>query len=96
MQPSAALTEMMLADSERPEPPPPRPAERVQPLIRPAIPPPEWRDEERERAERDRQSAAGVVEIEPPASFQARPAGKAAKSKTPNLDQVREWLGGKP
>jgi hypothetical protein len=91
MLPSDALTAMRIADGDLPEPPPLQPrVEPMQPLIRPGLPPPEWRAAEREAAERNH--APVVHELEPPASLQTRPAGKRAKpTKTPNLDQVRSW-----
>jgi hypothetical protein len=91
MTPSPALIEMMLADSGG-EPEPPRiftdPAPPIEPLLPVAIPPPDWRAEESERAARD----AGELELEPANSLQRLPAPKRKASKTPNLDELR----GKP
>jgi hypothetical protein len=94
---SDALMELQIQDAERsgerydPEPPdlfteePPSPAPPG--LV---IEKPDWREEERERAERNRKSAP--IELESPQSLQSRPASKQTKSKrTPLLDEVKRW-----
>jgi hypothetical protein len=99
--PNDALTEIMLADHERSgderetpqqfveqsEPPPPEP----EPL---RIPPPDWRAEERARAEQEGEPA--VTELEPPKSMQAQPAPKRGKSSTPRLDEFKRSLEQSP
>jgi hypothetical protein len=60
--PSAALEEMLRQDAENgvevldDAPAPPGPPEQVAPLIRPSLPPPDWRAEEAERAQRESES----------------------------------------
>jgi hypothetical protein len=93
-QPSPALLELMSEERTDDEPAlnPPPPAEQLQPLIRPSIPEPDWRSEERERAERD-----APVELEPLESLQSRPAVKQTKRKrTPLLDEVKRWRDQNP
>ena len=89
MVPSDALTEIRLAEGEEPEPFPcfTNPSSPLEPLLTLAIPPPDWRAEEYERAARD----AGELELEPANSLQRLPAPKSPKpSKTPRLDAVKE------
>jgi hypothetical protein len=93
--PSAALTQLMLEDAANgvdvlgDPPAPPGPAVRIEPLASPAIPPPDWREEELQRAERD--AAEEQAELEAPQEHY--PAKPTKKSPTPNLDKAREWLG---
>jgi hypothetical protein len=75
---SPALEELLREDEERgihplaDAPPPPGPPERVEPLIRIPPPLPDWRAEERERAERD----AATAQVEPEAELQPKPTLK--------------------
>lgn len=88
--PSPALEEMMRQEVERgvdplyDPPPPPGPAEVAQPLVRPGLPPPDWRAEAEELAQR---------EAEPEASAEPSAEGEleAKPTSTPNLDLVRSW-----
>jgi hypothetical protein len=70
-EPMDALTAMKLAEHDEPEPPDLRPPEVLQPLLPVAIPAPNWRQEERELAQRERKP---VQLDESPKSLQARPA----------------------
>jgi hypothetical protein len=94
--PSDALTELKQREGDY-DPPAPAIFNEEPPVPAPEpprIPPPDWRGEERDRAER----AAGeaeppVSEPEPAESLQPRPAPKRNKPKaTPNLDKVRAML----
>lgn len=100
MQASDALVAMRIADGDLEEPPPVGPvAPPLQPLVPLQIPPPDWRAEEREQAERARDdeasaeaSSSALAELEPPASLQSKPAPKQPRPRrTPNLDKVRAW-----
>lgn len=95
-QPTAALVEMLTEDQangidpfDDPTPPlVPGPPVHVPPLIPLAIPPADWRAEERAALAREN---AGQPDPEPPPpeSLTRYPAKPRQKSATPNLDRVK-------
>src|SRR5690242_476505 len=100
LQASPALVEMLTRDLEAgvdvfdhgPQPPPVIGApERVEPLLPPAIPPPDWRAEEAAAVARARPPTPDP-EPPPPESLQSKPAKRRKKPRaTPNLDTVKAW-----
>lgn len=84
-EPTPALVEMLSEDAARgvhvvETPPPPAPPVKNAPLVRPLLPPPDWRGDEDARARRKATKAAKRAEPE----------------STPNLDRVRAWGRGAP
>jgi hypothetical protein len=97
--PSPALHEILERDEANgvdvfdhgPPTPAPGPAERVEPLLPVLIPPPQWREEEAERAKR--QAADEPVESEQSLNpTPAKPKRRDGPKPTPNLDKVKAWM----
>jgi hypothetical protein len=90
----SALDVLRIQADDVEEPGPPAPVMVTPPLVRVALPEPDWRAEEAEQAARERKPAP--AELEPPGWLQPRPAKPTPKPTparpTPNVDRVKEML----